>query len=38
LWDAYGPQLTFYAGAAFTAIAWLALARHGLGATRMPAA
>ena len=38
LWDAYGPQLTFYAGAVFTAIAWVALARHGLGATRMPAA
>ncbi len=31
LWDAAGPQFTFYAGAAFTACAWLALAIHGRG-------
>jgi MFS family permease len=36
LWDTYGPRVTFYAGAAFTALAWLALARHGLRAARMP--
>jgi len=26
LWDAFGPALTFYAGAVFTALSWLALA------------
>jgi len=26
LWDAAGPRFTFYAGAAFTAAAWIALA------------
>lgn len=31
LWDAFGPQLTFYTGAAFTAIAWIGLLRHGRG-------
>jgi MFS family permease len=36
LWDAYGPRVTFCAGALFTALAWLALARHGLRAARMP--
>jgi MFS family permease len=36
LWDAYGPRFTFYAGAAFTIVAWIALARHGRHATRMP--
>jgi len=25
LWDAFGPMLTFYAGATFTAIAWIGL-------------
>lgn len=29
LWDAYGPAFTFYAGAAFTAIAGVALAMRG---------
>jgi len=38
LWDAFGPRVTFYAGAAFTALAWLALARHGMRAAKMPAA
>jgi MFS family permease len=35
LWDAYGPRFTFYAGAVFTVVAWIALARHGRHATRM---
>ncbi len=30
LWDAFGPGYTFYAGAALTLIAWLALLRRGL--------
>jgi len=29
LWDAFGAGLTFYAGAAITLIAWIALLRHG---------
>jgi MFS family permease len=29
LWDAFGPAFTFYAGAALTLIAWIALLRHG---------
>jgi len=33
LWDAFGPQFTFYAGAAFTAIAWLAFLAYGRGAS-----
>ena len=33
LWDAYGPAFTFYAGAAFTLIAGLGLARFGRRAT-----
>jgi MFS family permease len=32
LWQAFGPALTFYAGAAFTVVAWLGLHRYG-GAT-----
>jgi MFS family permease len=36
LWDAFGPALTFYAGAAFTAIAWLGLRRYGTAATHLP--
>jgi MFS family permease len=36
LWDAYGPRFTFYAGAVFTVVAWIALARHGRHAARMP--
>jgi MFS family permease len=35
LWDTFGPGLTFYVGAAFTLIAWVALARHGGGATEL---
>jgi MFS family permease len=33
LWDAFGPALTFYAGAAFTVIAGVGLARYGRSAT-----
>jgi MFS family permease len=29
LWDAMGPGFTFYAGAALTLVAWIALLRHG---------
>jgi MFS family permease len=29
LWDAFGPQQTFYAGAALTLIAWIGFLRHG---------
>ena len=29
LWDAYGPRFTFYAGAAFTAIALIGLMTRG---------
>jgi len=35
LWDTFGPSLTFYVGAAFTAIAWMALARGGGGAAEL---
>ena len=35
LWDAFGPGFTFYAGAALTLIAWVALLRHGRGATKL---
>ena len=35
LWDTFGPGLTFYAGAAFTLIAWIALARQGGGAAEL---
>jgi MFS family permease len=35
LWDTFGPGLTFYVGAAFTLIAWVALARQGGGATEL---
>ncbi len=31
LWDTAGPRFTFYAGAAFTAAAWIALLIHGRG-------
>ncbi len=31
LWDAVGPGYTFYAGAAFTALAWIALVVRGRG-------
>ena len=30
LWDAFGPAFTFYAGAALSLIAWIALLRHGM--------
>jgi MFS family permease len=29
LWDAFGPAQTFYAGAVFTALSWLALVSYG---------
>ncbi|MEP7181933.1 MAG: MFS transporter [Betaproteobacteria bacterium] len=35
LWDAFGPAVTFYAGAALTAVAWIALMRHGGTATEL---
>src|SRR5204862_7291562 len=35
LWDAFGPALTFYAGAAFALIALLGLARYGRGAAKL---
>jgi MFS family permease len=38
LWDAFGPRFTFYAGAAFTVIAWVGFLRYGRGAAALPAA
>ncbi len=38
LWDAFGPRFTFYAGAAFAAIAWLGFLRYGRAAAALPAA
>ena len=38
LWEAFGPSFTFYAGAGFTAIAWLGLLRYGKNAARLDAA
>jgi MFS family permease len=35
LWDAAGPAFTFYVGAVFTVVAWLALLRHGRGAAQL---
>jgi predicted MFS family arabinose efflux permease len=35
LWDAFGPALTFYAGAVITLVAWMALLRHGTEAIRL---
>jgi len=35
LWDAFGPAFTFYAGAALSLIAWIALLRHGMGAMEL---
>jgi MFS family permease len=35
LWDAFGPPETFYAGAAFTLIAWIGLLRYGRRATEL---
>jgi MFS family permease len=38
LWDAFGPRFTFYAGAAFTAIAWIGFLRYGRKAAILPKA
>ena len=35
LWDAFGPDFTFYAGAVLTLIAWLALLRQASRATEL---
>jgi MFS family permease len=35
LWDAYGPGVTFYAGAGLSLAAWVALWRHGGGAAEL---
>lgn len=35
LWDAHGPATTFYAGASFAAVAWVALLLYGTTATRL---
>jgi len=35
LWDAFGPAVTFYAGAAFALAAWMGLARYGGIATKL---
>ncbi len=35
LWQAFGPPETFYAGAAFTLIAWIGLLRYGRRATEL---
>ena len=37
LWDAFGPQFTFYTGAAFTATAWIAFLAYGRAASELPA-
>jgi MFS family permease len=36
LWDAFGPRFTFYAGAAFTLIAWVGFLRYGRRAAELP--
>jgi len=36
LWDAFGPRFTFYAGAAFTVIAWVGFLRYGRRAAALP--
>jgi MFS family permease len=36
LWQAFGPALTFYAGAGFAVIAWVGLHRYGQSAARLP--
>jgi MFS family permease len=38
LWDSFGPRFTFYAGAAFTVIAWVGFLRYGRRAAALPAA
>ena len=35
LWDAFGPQFTFYAGAAFTLVAWAGFLAYGGSATKL---
>ncbi len=35
LWDVAGPATTFYAGAAITVVAWIALLRHGRKAAQL---
>jgi len=37
LWDAFGPRFTFYAGAAFTVVAWAGFLRYGRRAAELPA-
>jgi MFS family permease len=36
LWDALGPAFTFYAGAAFTAVAWIGFIGYGWRAAALP--
>jgi MFS family permease len=38
LWQSLGPASTFYAGAGFTAVAWIGLRRYGMGTARVDAA
>jgi MFS family permease len=35
LWQAFGPSLTFYSGAAFAVLAWVGLHRYGKSAARL---
>jgi MFS family permease len=35
LWDVAGPATTFYAGGAFTVVAWIGLLRHGRKAAKL---
>ena len=35
LWQAFGPALTFYAGAGFAAVSWIGLALYGGGAAQL---
>jgi MFS family permease len=35
LWDAFGPQFTFFAGAGFTAVAWIGFLIYGRAATNL---
>jgi MFS family permease len=36
LWQQYGPAVAFYAGAAFTVLAWIGFLRYGRPAARLP--
>ncbi|MEO8347068.1 MAG: MFS transporter [Betaproteobacteria bacterium] len=36
LWDAFGPRFTFYAGAAFTLVAWIGFLGYGRRAAQLP--